>query len=133
MALISPRYLSFHIRLVVFLFSFPKKERFSLDRMRILMHLHLHIYLRYTTNYKKHMKKFGICHLTDIPATCHIAEPRVRDIVQGVLDYRDLNYHEFAIPELIKYSNYSSNSGDSSTIIRISIILGNCFWTLSSR
>ena len=27
MALISPRYLSFHIRLVVFLFSFPKKGK----------------------------------------------------------------------------------------------------------
>ena len=27
--------------------------------------------------------------------------------VQGVLDYRDLNYREFAMPGLIKYSIYS--------------------------
>ena len=39
-------------------------------------------------------------------------------LMQGVLDYRDLNYHEFAIPGLVKDSIYSSNS----SIIGISII-----------
>ena len=30
--------------------------------------------------------------------------------IQGVLDYRDLNYRAFAIPGLIKYSIYRNNS-----------------------
>ena len=38
--------------------------------------------------------------------------------MQGVLDYQDLNYHEFAIPGSVKDSIYSSNS----SIIGISII-----------
>ena len=136
MALISPRYLSFHIRLVVFLFSFPKKERFSLDRMRILMHLHLHICIPQVYYYKKHMKKFENMSSDRYTRNlCHIAEPRVRDIVQEVLDFQDLNYHEFAIPGLMKYSVNSSNS----SVIRICnfgivvlklsgfLLSGNCF------
>ena len=104
MALISPRYLSFHIRLVVFLFSFPKKERFSLDRMRILMHLHLHIYLRYIYYQlqKTYEKVWDMSSDRYTRNLCHIAEPRVRDIVQVVLDLLDLNYHEFAILGLMK-------------------------------
>ena len=39
-------------------------------------------------------------------------------IIQEVLDYQDLDYREFTIPGLIKYSIYSSNS----SIIRISIL-----------
>ena len=135
MALISPRYLSFHIRLVVFLFSFPKKERFSLDRMRILMHLHLHICIPQVYYYKNIWKSLRLCHLTDIPATCHIAEPRVRDIVQEVLDYWDLNYYEFAIPGLMKYSVCSSNSSViricnfAIVVLKLSgfLLSGNCF------
>ena len=38
--------------------------------------------------------------------------------VQGVLDYRDLNYRNFTIPGSIKYSIYGSNS----SIIGISIL-----------
>ena len=138
MALISPRYLSFHIRLVVFLFSFPKKERFSLDRMRILMHLHLHICIPQVYYYKKHMKKFENMSSDRYTRNlCHIAEPRVRDIVQGGLDCQDsitMN-SQYRLPVLMKYSFDSSNS----SVIRICnfgivvlklsgfLLSGNCF------
>ena len=54
-----------------------------------------------------------------------ITNPLLLGIIQEVLDYQDLDYHEFTIPGLIKYSIYSSNS----SIIGISI-LGELFLVL---
>ena len=39
-----------------------------------------------------------------------ITNPLLLGIIQEVLDYQDLDYREFTIPGLIKYSIYSSNS-----------------------
>ena len=49
----------------------------------------------------------------------------MKKIVQGVLDYRDLDYREFAIPGSIKNSIYNSNS----SIIGI-LIIGEHFLDL---
>ena len=57
-----------------------------------------------------------------------ITNPLLLGIIQEVLDYQDLDYREFTIPGLIKYSIYSSNSSNSSIIgIVVTKLLGKFF------